>query len=142
MTALIHSAYPKIVRTIICISGMWFNDQAEIDNILFAGIVLHPTWLALKPEDHGTVLLTHGGVTDIAAVIINLEAMAQSAFPFLAAADRVVVDCAHNNGHTGSPDVGPDVISDFISENPSNIDSPYRTGGYAGWPSSCQLRLP
>lgn len=142
MTALLHSVYPTIVRSVICISGMWFNDQAEIDAIIFAGLVLSPTWPPLRPEDAGTILLTHGGLTDIAAVIINLETMAQRAFPFLAQANRVVVDCAHNNGHTGSPDVGADVISRFISENPSDRPSPYLSGGYVGWPGSCALRLP
>jgi poly(3-hydroxybutyrate) depolymerase len=142
MTALLHSVYPRLVRNVICISGMWFNDQKEIDAIIFAGAVLKPTWPALRQEDGGTILLTHGGLTDIAAVIINLETMAQNAFPFLAQAGRVVVDCAHNNGHTGSPDVGPSVISRFISVNPSDIPSPYLSGGYSGFASSCKLRLP
>jgi predicted esterase len=143
MTSLIHSVYPRIVRVVVCISGMWFSDPAQGTLIsLGGGSLLMPTWPALHPEDTGTVLLTHGGATDIAAGIINLEAMAQAAFPFLKAANRVVIDCPHNSGHVGNPEITPPIISKFISDNPTDELSPYLAGGYAGFPASCTLRLP
>jgi len=140
MTALLHSVYPNLLRSVICISGMWFNDQEQIDNIILAGAVLTPSWPALDPAHGGTILLTHGGLGDIAAGIINLEAMAQSAFPFLAAGGRAVIDCPHGGGHVGAPDVTPEVISRFISDHPS--DRPSAGGGYNAFPGSCTLRLP
>ncbi len=142
-SSLLHTVYPKLIRTVVAISGMWFNDPAQVSLIgLGGGSLISPTWPPLDPSDGGTILLTHGGPSDIAAAIINLEAMAQAAFPFLAEANRVVIDCPHNSGHTGHPDVGPEVISKFLSENPSDQDTPYLSGGYAGFPSSCALRLP
>lgn len=142
MSALLHSTYPKLVGVIVAISGMWFNDPEQVNLIAFGSSVLSPTWAPLDPADRGTILLTHGGTTDIAAGIINLEAMAQAAFPFLKDANRAVIDCPHDEGHTGHPDVTPSVISSFISENRVDELSPYLAGGYAGFPESCTLRLP
>ena len=142
MSALLHSTYPKLVGVIVAISGMWFNDPQQVNLIPLGPSVLTPTWAPLDPADRGTILLTHGGRTDIAAGIINLEAMAQASFPFLQAANRVVIDCPHTGGHTGHPDVVPSVISKFLSENRVDEVSPYLTGGYAGFPESCSLLLP
>lgn len=142
-SSLLHSVYPKLIRAVICISGMWFNDPEQVDLIgLGGGALLSPTWPPLNPDDGGTILLTHGGPSDIAAAIINLEAMAQAAMPFLAEGGRVVIDCPHNDGHVGHPDLGPTMISKFISEHRADEETPYLSGGYAGFPSSCILRLP
>jgi poly(3-hydroxybutyrate) depolymerase len=142
MSSLLHSVYPKLVGVVVAISGMWFNDPQQVNLVTFGSSLLTPTWPALDPADRGTILLTHGGATDIAAGVINLEATAQAAFPFLKDANRVVIDCPHNEGHTGHPDVVPSVISKFISENRVDELSPYLAGGYAGFPDSCTLRLP
>jgi predicted esterase len=141
MTSLLHSRHPELLSAIIAVSGAWFNDQAEKDLVML--FTLDWNWPPLDPAHGGTVLLTHGGPTDVTvANILDLEASAQAAFPFLKAAGRVVVDCAHTQGHTPHPEVTPAVISKFISEHRAGEPSPYQMGGYAGFPASCMLRLP
>jgi predicted esterase len=140
-TSLLHSRYPKLLSAIIAESGAWFNDQAEKDLVMV--FTLDWNWPPLDPADSGSVLLTHGGPTDVTVLnIISLEAAAQAAFPFLKAENRVVVDCAHSGGHILAPDVTPAVISAFISAHRAGDPSPYLTGGYGGFSASCTLRLP
>jgi predicted esterase len=140
MTNLLHSRYPRLVSTIITASGAWFNDQAEADLVkLFA---IDWNWPALDPADGGTVLLTHGGPTDVTVLnILDLEASAQAALPFLAAGGRLVVDCAHTQGHTLHPEVPPELMSAFVSAHRAGESSPY-ANGLDGFPPSCELRLP
>lgn len=71
------------------------------------------------------MLLTHGGPKDVTVLnLLDLEASAQAAFPFLEANGRVVVDCAHTQGHTSHPNVTPAVIRKFISEHRAGEPSP------------------
>lgn len=141
MTSLVHSAYPDIVHTVVCVSGMWFNDPAQVEMINL--IPVDPSWPALDPGDGGTVLLTHGGPSDVTFLgIANLEDMAQAAFPFLAAAERVVVDCGHQAGHTLHPELTTENVMTFFSSHRAAEPSPYVDEGLSGFPASCSLRLP
>ena len=140
MTNLIHSRYPELVSTIISISGAWFNDQAQIDLVNLFNIDW--TWPQLDPADGGTVLLTHGGPSDVTVLnILDLEASAQAALPFLAAANRLVVDCAHTAGHRLHPEVTPALMMSFLAAHRTGAPSPYETS-FDGFPTSCTLRGP
>ena len=141
MTSLVHSAYPEIVSAVVCVSGMWFNDPVQVDMINL--IPVDPMWPALDPSDVGTVLLTHGGPNDVTVLnIANLENMAQAAFPFLASAERVVVDCGHQSGHTLHPELSTESVMRFFADHRAGEPSPYVDEGLAGYPDSCTLRLP
>lgn len=141
MSSLIHSAYPKLVSAIVCVSGMWFNDQAQVDLIQLLPVA--GTWPVLDAQDGGTVLLTHGGPTDVTVLnIANLENMAQAAFPFLHANGRLVVDCPHGGGHTLHPELTTNHVMRFFAEHRGGEPSPYASGELSGYPSSCSLRLP
>jgi hypothetical protein len=106
-------------------------------------VPVSPTWPALDPADGGAVLLTHGGPGDVTVLnVANLENMAQAAFPFLAAANRVVVDCAHDRGHIPHPEITAATVGRFLASHRAGEPSPYRSGGYSGFPASCALRLP
>jgi NAD(P)-dependent dehydrogenase (short-subunit alcohol dehydrogenase family)/predicted esterase len=141
MSSLIHSAYPDVVSAVVCVSGMWFNDPVQVEMINL--IPVNPSWPVLDPSDFGTVLLTHGGPNDVTVLnIANLENMAQAAFPFLAAAERVVIDCAHDNGHTLHPELTTEQVMKFFADHPAGEPSPYIDGGLSGYPASCTLRLP
>lgn len=141
MTSLVHSAYPDVVRAVACVSGMWFNDPAQVEMINL--IPVDPSWPALDPADGGTVLLTHGGPNDVTFLnVANLEDMAQAAFPFLATGERVVVDCGHEGGHTLHPDLGTESVMAFFAAHRAGEPSPYLDGGLTGFPASCTLRLP
>ena len=141
MSSLIHSAYPDVVSAVVCVSGMWFNDPVQVEMINL--IPVDPSWPALDSRDPGTVLLTHGGPNDVTVLhIANLENMAQAAFPFLAAAGRVVVDCAHDNGHTLHPELTTEQVMKFFADHRAGAPSPYIDRGLSGYPASCTLRLP
>lgn len=141
MTNLLHSSYPELLTAIVSASGAWFNDEAEADLVNIFDIDWD--WPELDPADGGTVLLTHGGQADVTVLnILDLEASAQAALPFLAAAGRTVVDCAHMQGHTLHPEVPPDLVSVFLSAHRAGQPSPYLSGGLDGWPASCVLRAP
>ena len=141
MTSLLHSAYPDIVTAVACVSGMWFNDPVQVEMINL--IPINPSWPALDPDDGGTVLLTHGGPGDVTVLdIANLEDMAQAAFPFLAAGERVVVDCGHDNGHTLHPELTTENVMQFFADHRTGEPSPYLDGMLSGYPASCTLRLP
>jgi poly(3-hydroxybutyrate) depolymerase len=139
MTSLLHSSYPKLIATIAVESGAWFNDPAQRSLVT---IPLVPwDWPALDPADGGTVLLTHGGQTDVTvANIMSLEAAAQAAVPYLTTNQRVVVDCAHDGGHVLDPNVPRDTIVTFLTG--------HRTGeapdpaASAVLPASCHTQLP
>lgn len=141
MTSLLHSRHPGLLSAIIAVSGAWFNDPAQEDLVKLFNVDWN--WPALDPADGGTVLLTHGGPKDVTVLnIMNLEDAAQAAFPFLKGHGRIVVDCAHMQGHTPHPEVTPAMVSKFISEHRNGEPSPYSAGGIDGYPASCMLRLP
>ncbi|HMI93698.1 MAG TPA: PHB depolymerase family esterase [Polyangiales bacterium] len=141
MTSLIHSAYPKLVSAIVCVSGMWFNDQVQKDLIQL--LPVSGTWPMLDARDGGTVLLTHGGPNDVTVLnIANLENMAQAAFPFLKANGRLVIDCPHGGGHMLHPELTTQHVMRFFAEHRGGEPSPYASGVLSGYPSSCSLRIP
>jgi poly(3-hydroxybutyrate) depolymerase len=141
MSSLLHSAYPNLVSAIVAVSGLWFNDPAEVAMIQL--VMVSGSWPELDAADDGTVLLTHGGPNDVTvANVANLENMAQAAFPFLAAANRVVVDCPHNNGHALHPELTTDHVMGFFAAHRGGEASPYLEEPPSGFPSSCSLRLP
>lgn len=143
MTSLLHSVYPELLSAVVVASGGWFNDPAQAKLVNWLSVKW--AWPALDPQAHGGVLLTHGGPSDVTVLnAFDLEKAAQAAFPFLKAHNRVVVDCAHDRGHTLHPEVTGKVVSRFLSAHRAGTPSPYRSGGYtaADFPASCQLRLP
>jgi len=141
MSSLIHSAYPDLVTAIVAVSGMWFNDPAQVAMIQL--ISVGGSWPEIGPDDDGTVLLTHGGPNDVTVLgVANLENMAQAAFPFLAAANRVVIDCPHSGGHVLHPEITTDHVMKFFADHRGGQPSPYLDGTISGYPSSCTLRLP
>ena len=141
LTNLLHSTHPKLLSAVVAVSGGWFNDPNE--QKLVNGLTIDWQWPALDPADGGAVLLTHGGPNDVTVLgVFDLEKAAQAAFPFLKMENRVVIDCPHNLGHALDPDVTPAVVNRFISAHRAGVPSPYRTGGFSGFPSACALRLP
>ncbi|HVH46569.1 MAG TPA: PHB depolymerase family esterase [Labilithrix sp.] len=143
MTSLLHAEYPKVVTTVANISGAWMNDKAETASIAFPLNGIAWNWPPLDSADRGNVLLTHGGDSDVTvANIMNLEKSAQAAFPYLKVNRRTVVDCAHDKGHTGHPEVPAAVITKYLFAHRTGQPSPYANGAFGGYPGSCQLRLP
>lgn len=141
MSSLIHSAYPDLVSAIVAVSGMWFNDPAQVAMIQL--VMVAGSWPELDPKDNGAVLLTHGGPNDMTVFgVANLENMAQAAFPFLAAAHRLVIDCPHTLGHALNPEIKTDHVMRFFADHRGNEPSPYFDGDISGYPASCTLRLP
>lgn len=141
MSSLIHSAYPEIVTAVVCASGMWFNDPAQVAMIKL--IPVSPSWPALDARHGGAVLLTHGGPADVTILnVANLEDMAQAAFPFLKANDRVVVDCPHTGGHALHPALGTSHVMRFFADHRAGQPSPYASGEFSGYPAGCTLRAP
>lgn len=145
MTSLLHSRYPTLFSAIIPASGVWFNDPAQIDMVNF--IQVDWQWPALADAGSGTpILLTHGGAGDVIAAlgfqVIDLEAAAQAALPFLADAGRVVIDCAHDGGHVLHPEVTAQVMSAFVAAHRAGEPSPYAGGDLSGLPASCTLVQP
>lgn len=140
MTNLIHSRYPQLVSSIVTMSGAWFNDPAQADLVNLFDIDW--TWPELDPADGGTILMTHGGPSDVTVLnVLDLEASAQAALGFLENADRVVIDCAHTQGHRLHPEVTPALIASFLAAHRAGAPSPYLTS-FDGFPSSCALRAP
>lgn len=142
-TSLLHSRYPKRIAAIAALSGVWMNDGAQ--TALIKGIKVDWSWPGLDPAHGGNVLLTHGGPNDTTVLnIMNLEAAAQAAFPFLKAANRTVVDCAHDKGHTLHPELTPALVSKYLFAHRLGEPSPYAGADLAaqGFPASCKVRLP
>lgn len=104
---------------------------------------MNPSWPELVQADGDTVLLTHGGPTDVTVLnIANIEGMAQAAIPFLKAANRVVVDCVHDQGHTLYPELSTAHVIKFFADHRGGQPSPYLDEELSGYPPSCTLRLP
>lgn len=140
VTNMIHSRFPKRLAAIVTASGAWMNDKAQTDGIK---IPFPWKWPALDPADKGNVLMTHGGPKDVTVLeLMNLENAAQAAIPFLKAAQRTVVDCAHNNGHTLHPNVDIALMSKYLFAHRLGEPSPFAGGTLQGYPASCTLRLP
>jgi poly(3-hydroxybutyrate) depolymerase len=137
MTSLLHSSYPKLVSAIVAESGAWFNDPAQRALVT---IPLVPwEWPDLDPADGGTVLLTHGGPSDVTvANIMSLEAAAQAALTFLDTHDRTVVDCAHDRGHAFDPNLTRDMIVMFLTGHRTG-EAPDPTAS-ALLPPSCHVQ--
>ena len=128
-------------EAIVTESGAWMNDPEETK--LVNVFTIDWSWPALDPADRGDVLLTHGGPNDVTVLnVFNLEEASKAALPFLAAAERTVVDCAHDKGHTLAPDVTPEIIAKFLTAHRAGEPSPYAGGMLPGFPASCTLRLP
>ena len=145
MTSLVHASYPTLVRAIVAESGAWFDDPAQI---ALVRVPMPWDWPALPMSGGGampggsvfggSVLLTHGGPTDVTVLdILSLEDAAQAAFPFLAQHWRVVVDCAHTQGHALAPDVSSDLIVRFLTSHHGNAPSTLTE-----LPASCAVRMP
>jgi hypothetical protein len=156
MTSLVHASYPALVRAIVAESGAWFDDPAEV---ALVRVPMPWDWPALPMPSGGasgggaagsgasgsgaaamggSVMLTHGGPTDVTVLdILSLEDAAQAAFPFLAQHWRVVVDCAHTQGHALAPDVSSDLIVRFLTSHHGNTPS-----SLTGLPASCSVRMP
>lgn len=109
-------------------------------------VPLEWSWPDLDPADGGHVLLTHGGPGDevgaMGFTLINLEDAAQAALPFLATANRTVVDCAHDDGHVLHPELTSAMIVNYLTAHRAGAESPYAGGTLEGLPESCTLRLP
>jgi len=141
MTDLLHARYPHLLSAIISESGAWFDDPAEVELVTIPAIDWH--WPALDPADGGAVLMTHGGAGDRTVLdILDLEAAAQTAIPFLRSNLRVVVDCTHDLGHALDPAVTSAVIDAFLSIHHAGTPSPLLTTALDGLPPSCTVRLP
>ncbi len=141
MTSLLHSAYPGLFSAVVCASGMWFNDPAQVAKIKL--ITVDPSWPPLQAADGGAVLVTHGGPKDVTVLnVANLEDMAQAAFPFLAAARRVVVDCPHTQAHALHPELTAAHLLRFFAAHRAGEPSPYATSALDGFPPGCSVRAP
>jgi predicted esterase len=144
-TNLLHSRYPKLLAATLDYSGAWFDDPAETANVNTIGFNVTFSWNPLDAADHGAVLMTHGGANDSfgfgTTKVIDFEQEAQAALPFLTNAGRVVIDCAHSNGHQPAPDVGPAVAQKFLAAHQLGQPSPLLTE-FSGYPSSCTLHTP
>jgi predicted esterase len=143
MANLMHTRYPTLVGSSLAYSGAWFNDAVEVAGVNTAGFDVEFNWPALDPADGGTVVLTHGGSDDWfgfgATKVLDFEASAQAAFPFLTAAGRTVIECSHDNGHQPHPQVTTDLALSFFAAHPLGAPSPYLAGGLTGFPASCTL---
>lgn len=143
MTALLHSTYPELLSAVICQSGAWFNDPAQIALVNVFDVAW--SWPELSPTQGGAVLLTHGGPNDVTVLnVLDLEQSAQAAFPFLQNNERVVVDCPHDQGHVLHPDITSTVVSNFVSAHHASAASPYLDGSFSvdDFAPGCTLRLP
>lgn len=143
-TALLHSRYPELFAATVHQSGAWMNDPEETKLVQL--LKVDWSWPDLDPADRGNVLLTHGGPTDqvgaMGFTVFNLEDSAQAALPFLEAANRTVIDCAHDKGHTLHPEVTPTMVVKYLTAHRAGAASPFAGGTLEGFPGSCTLRLP
>lgn len=144
MTSLLYSRHARLFAAIVNESGAWMNDPAEVALIDLHGLfTVDWEWPALDPTGGPDVLLTHGGPTDVTVFnILDLEKSAQAAVPFLTAAHRTVVECAHTLGHALDPDVTPALVARFFSEHRAGQPSPYDAEHFSDFPERCALHLP
>lgn len=135
VSGMLHTRYPKLVHTVVQLSGAWFNNgdtTAAVDQNLQAaaptasqfgfdlsGITLK--WNDFAAQTDGAVLASHGGARDQYAVagfqVIDFEKSFGFAKPFLGANQRSVVDCPHTSGHTPPRYIQQTQIMDFLEQN-------------------------
>ncbi|HNS96771.1 MAG TPA: PHB depolymerase family esterase [Polyangiaceae bacterium] len=144
-TSLLHSRFPHDFAAIVVMSGMWFNDPAE-RALINPMVPLNFAWDSLESSASANVLLSRGGPSDAISIlefpVVNLEDAAQAAFPFLAAAGRMVVDCPHQNGHRPST-LSRSQLVQFFKDHERAKPSPYLTHGLDSTLSAkCALRAP
>lgn len=144
MTGLLASTYPDVFAATANMSGVWLNDPEEVKLVkIFTGIKWN--WPPLSPHP-GHVLLTHGGPNDVTVLnILDLEASAQAAFPYLKANHRTVVDCGHNAGHALDPEIPASDIQKYLLAHEYGQPSPflgYPEGQLPDLPERCVLRTP
>ncbi len=143
MTNLVSSMYPKDVAATIAFSGAWFNDEVEAKAVNTLNFKVTFDWPKLEPSAPVPSMITHGGPTDtysnLGSEIIDFETSAAAAAPFLVAAGREVVDCAHKLGHTPHPDVTGAVILSFFKDHPRGAASTWKTSPPATLPASCKV---
>jgi len=145
-SALLHSRFQHDFAAIVALSGMWFNDPAELA-IINPLLPLNLAWDDLDPQFGGNVLLSHGGASDKIGIaglpIVSIEEAASAAFPFLGAAGRAVVDCPHDGGHRLPPELSPSHIVGFLKAHQRGKPSPYLANGLdPALGSACSLRDP
>jgi poly(3-hydroxybutyrate) depolymerase len=141
MNDLVASRFPGVLAASIAESGAWFNDPAEVALVT---IPLPWDWPALDPADRGDVLISHGGPNDVTVLnLLSLENAAAKAVPFLLAAQRTVVDCAHGQGHAIDPDVPDPLLMQYLFAHRLGQPSPFAGGALpADFPASCTLHVP
>lgn len=131
MTNLLHAKYPRDLAATVAYSGAFFNDEAETKPVNTLGYPVVYDWPALSSGAAAPILLTHGGPNDNfffnGEKVIDFETSAQSAIPFLKAAGRDVIACAHTKGHTPPPEVGPKVVLAFLKAHVRGQASPWTT---------------
>lgn len=141
VSGMLHTRYPKLVHTVVQLSGAWFNNgdtTAAVDQNLQAaaptaqqfgfdlsGITLK--WNDFVAQTDGAVLASHGGARDQYAVagfqVIDFEKSFGFAKPFLGANQRSVVDCPHTSGHTPPRYIQEAQIMDFLEQNPLGAEA-------------------
>ncbi len=140
MTNLLHARYPHDLAAIVSYSGAWLNDEPEAKGINTLGYKVVFAWPPLSPTAAGPILLTHGGPADTYSFngqkVIDFEASAASAIPFLRGAGRDVIACAHTKGHAIPGELGAKLATAFFKA--------HVRGQPSGWatlpesvPSSC-----
>ncbi|RYE92553.1 MAG: hypothetical protein EOO75_06420, partial [Myxococcales bacterium] len=145
MTNMLASRYQGRIAASLAFSGAWFNDPEETKTINTIGIAVNYSWEPLVAPFTGMALITHGGPTDTFSFsgqkIIDFEVCAEKAEPFLAAAKRSYIDCAHDQGHTPHPGITPAIAIQYFKDHRAGEASPYLGGKLpAAFPASCTLR--
>jgi hypothetical protein len=125
-------------------SGAWFDDPAQTATVHPLNFKVEYHWDALDPSRHGTILMTHGGTSDVFSTngqaVLDFEQVAGLAVPFLSAAKRTVIDCKHSSGHTPHPGIRAQQVTSFFKAHRAGEPSPYLTGGLDPMlPSTCVL---
>lgn len=143
MTNLISSAYPNDVAATLAFSGAWFNDEAQSKAVNTLNFKVTFDWPKLDPSAAVPTMITHGGANDtysnLGSKVIDFETSAAAALPFLTAAGREVVDCAHTSGHTPHPQVKAPVIVGFFKDHPRGTKAAWKTAAPSYLPSSCTV---
>ena len=88
-------------------------------------------------------MITHGGPKDtysnLGSKVIDFESSAAAAVPFLTAAGREVVDCAHTSGHIPHPQVKASVILSFFKDHPRGVAAAWKSAPPSTLPASCKV---
>jgi len=140
---LLHSRYPDLVRSVMTMSGAWFNDDDTVKGVNTMGMAT----LGWDDLDNGggTVFMTHGGTNDtygsMGITIIDFEKSAGFAVPHLTGHDRTVIDCPHTSGHTNHPGIGTSAVIRYFKDHRGGVISPWVSGGLpAVYPEGCEIK--